>query len=113
MIKSISPSFSLAMNSSPFVIPSSHSVQWESSKDFDTLQVLSWQGGNRMDAIRFDVKFWPAGTGSAVWDNPHAEQLVQRFMPPDRKHGPMIGILHLGALRPTPSVLRDVVVAIG
>jgi len=66
-----------------------------------------------MDTIHFDVKFWPAGTGSAVWDNPHAEQLVQRFMPPDRKHGPMIGILHLGALRPTPSVLRDVVVAIG
>jgi hypothetical protein len=66
-----------------------------------------------VEAIRFDVKVIPAGTGSAVWDDPHAENIIQRFMPPDRKHGPMIGILHLGALRPTPGVLRDVVVCIG
>jgi len=66
-----------------------------------------------MKAINFEVRFVPAGTGSAVWDNPHVEQLIHRFMPPDRKHGPMIGILHLGALRPTPSVLREVIVKVG
>ncbi len=66
-----------------------------------------------MNLINFDVRFVPAGTGSAVWDDPHADRVVQRFMPRDRQHGPMIGILHLGALRPTPSVLRDVVVTIG
>ena len=63
--------------------------------------------------IHFDVKFVPAGTGSVVWDNPHAEQLIQRFMPYDRKHGPMIGILDIAELRPTPAVLRDVVVTVG
>jgi hypothetical protein len=66
-----------------------------------------------MNQIHFDVKFVPAGTGSAVWDNPHAEQVIQRFMPRDRRHGPTIGIVHLGALRPTPNVLRDVVITIG
>src|SRR5262249_40185066 len=34
-------------------------------------------------------------------------------MPQERNHGPMIGILYLGALRPTPSVLKDVIVTIG
>jgi hypothetical protein len=59
------------------------------------------------------LRIVPAGTGSAVWDNPHADQTIRRFMPPGRHHGPMIGILHLGAVRPTPGVLRDVVVGIG
>lgn len=66
-----------------------------------------------MNQIRFEVKFVPAGTGSAVWDDPHAEQVIRRFMPRDRRHGPMVGIVHLGALRPTPNVLRDVVITIG
>ena len=66
-----------------------------------------------MKPLNFEVKFIPAGTGSAVWDDPHADQLIQRFMPHGRDHGPMIGILHLGAVRPTPGVLRDVVVGVG
>lgn len=65
------------------------------------------------EKIHFDVKFIPAGTGSAVWDDPHADQVISRFMPHNRRHGPMLGILHLGAIRPTPSVLRDMVVTIG
>lgn len=65
-----------------------------------------------MDPIQFEIRVVPAGTGSAVWDNPHVEHLIHKFMPPDRKHGPMIGILDLGALRPTPDVLQ-VVVTIG
>jgi hypothetical protein len=66
-----------------------------------------------LNEIHFDVKFVPAGTGSVVWDHPNADQMIQRFMPPDRQHGPMIGILHLGAVRPTPGVLRDVIITIG
>lgn len=66
-----------------------------------------------MNQIRFELKFVPAGTGSAVWDDPHAEQVIRRFMPRDRRHGPMVGIVHLGAVRPTPNVLRDVVITIG
>ena len=64
-------------------------------------------------AIPFDVKFVPAGTGSAVWDDPYVDQLIHRFMPHDRKHGPMLGILHMGAARPTPGVLRNLVVTVG
>jgi len=66
-----------------------------------------------VNPIRFDVRFVPAGTGSAVWGDPDANRVVQRFMPQDRHHGPMIGILHLGAVRPTPAVLREVIVGIG
>lgn len=65
------------------------------------------------EKIHFDVKFVPAGTGSVVWDDPHAEHIVHRFMPQNRRHGPMLGVLHIGAVRPTPSVLRNVVVTIG
>ena len=65
------------------------------------------------DEIHFDVKFVPAGTGSAVWDDPHADQLIHRFMPPDRRHGPMLGVVHMGAVRPTPGVLRNMVVTVG
>ncbi len=63
--------------------------------------------------IPFDVKFVPAGTGSAVWDDPYVDQLVHRFMPHDREHGPMLGLLHMGAARPTPGVLRNLVVTVG
>lgn len=66
-----------------------------------------------MGEIHFELKFVPAGTGSAVWDDPHAEHVIERFMPKNRRHGPMVGIVHLGAARPTPSVLRDVVITIG
>ena len=63
--------------------------------------------------VPFEVKFVPAGTGSAVWDDPHAEQVVHRFMPQDRRHGPRLGVLHIGAARPTPHVLQNVVVNVG
>jgi hypothetical protein len=66
-----------------------------------------------LNEIRFEVKFVPVGTGLMVWDHPNADQVVQRFMPRDRQHGPMIGILHLGAIRPTPGALRDVIITIG
>ena len=62
------------------------------------------------DAVNFDVKFVPAGTGPAVWDDPYADQVVHRFMPPERKHPPMLGVIHMDAVRPTPMVLRNVVV---
>ena len=65
------------------------------------------------EKIHFDVKFVPAGTGSVVWDDPNAEQLIHRFMPQGRQHGPMLGVLHIGAVRPTPSVLRNAVVTVG
>ena len=64
-------------------------------------------------AIKFDVRFVPAGTGAAVWDDPHVDQLIHRFMPHDRDHGPMLGVLHMGAARPTPGVLRNLVVTVG
>jgi len=70
-----------------------------------------------LDQITFDVRFVNAGTGSAVWDDPDAKgswnRVIERVMPRDRRHGPMIGILDLAGLRPTPVVLRDVIVAIG
>ena len=64
------------------------------------------------DAVNFDVKFVPAGTGAAVWDDPYAAEVVHRFMSPERKHPPMLGVIHMGAVRPTPSVLRNVVVTL-
>ena len=64
------------------------------------------------DAARYDVRYVPAATGPSVWDDPFADQLVHRFMPPDRKHPPMLGVIDLDAARPTPSVLQRVVVSI-
>ena len=64
-------------------------------------------------AIPFDVKFVPVGTGPAVWDDPYVDQLIHRFMPHDRKHGPMLGVLQMGAACPTPGVLRNLVVTVG
>ncbi len=73
--------------------------------------------GGSLDHITFEVKFVNAGTGSAVWDDPSGcgswNRVIERIMPRDRKHGPMIGILDLSKLRPTPVVLRDVIVSIG
>lgn len=65
------------------------------------------------DPVQFDVKFVPAVTGPVVWDNPHANQVVQKFMPPDRQRRPTLGILQFGAARPTPGVLRNMVVTVG
>ena len=65
------------------------------------------------EAIAFDIRFVPAGTGPAVWDDPYVDQVIHRFMPKDRKHGPMLGVLHMGAARPTPGVLRNLVVTVG
>ena len=65
------------------------------------------------DKLHFDVKFVPAGTGAGVWDHPFADQLVRRFMPPHRRHGPMLGFLQFGALHPTPAVLRNMVIPVG
>jgi len=70
-----------------------------------------------LDKVTFAVKFVNAGTGSALWDDPDAtgcwNRVIERVMPRDRRHGPMIGILDLAMLRPTPVVLQDVIVAIG
>lgn len=66
-----------------------------------------------MDPVRFGVKFVPMGTGSAVFDHPNAGQVVQRFMPADRNPNPTLGIVHFGAARPTPGVLRDMVITVG
>lgn len=66
-----------------------------------------------MNDIHFDIKIVPAGTGPMVWDDPVPTRLVERWMPKNKQHGPMIGILHLGAVRPSANVLRDVVVTIG
>ena len=63
--------------------------------------------------LHFDIRFVPAGTGAGVWDHPCADQLVQRFMPPYRRHGPMLGFLQFGAVRPTPAVLRNMVMTVG
>ena len=65
------------------------------------------------EAIHFGVKFVPAGTGSGVWDDPYADQLIQRFMPRGRRHGPMLGVLDIGAVLPTPAVLCNMVVTVG
>ena len=64
------------------------------------------------DAVNFDVRFVPAGTGPAVWDDPYADQVVHRFMPAERKHPPMLGVINMDAVRPTPAVLRNVVVGV-
>lgn len=71
------------------------------------------RGGSTTPPITFQVKFVPAGTGPAVWDDPWADRVVERFMPVQRASVPTIGILHLGDLRPTPSVLRQLIVPIG
>ena len=62
------------------------------------------------NVINFDVRFVPVGTGPAVWDDPYADKIVRRFMPQERKHPPMLGVIHMGGVRPTPAVLRNVVV---
>jgi hypothetical protein len=64
------------------------------------------------EPVRFEVKFVPGGTGPAVLDHPSAANVIQNFLPPQRRHGPMIGIVHLGGALPTPSALRNVM-AIG
>ncbi|WP_144405011.1 MarR family transcriptional regulator [Burkholderia pseudomallei] len=76
-------------------------------------QRVKWVKGDYVESIRFEVRIVAAGTGSSVWDHPNAGSVVQRFMPPERHHGPMVGIVHLSNVRPTPNVLRDVVVTIG
>lgn len=63
--------------------------------------------------VRFDVRVVPAGTGPGIWDDPYANQLVEKFMPPQRRHGPMLGVLQLGAVHPTPVVLRNLVLTVG
>ena len=63
--------------------------------------------------IEFDVKFVPMGTGSVIWDHPFVDQLIHRFMPRNRHHGPMLGVLHMGAARPAPGLLQDLVVTVG
>jgi hypothetical protein len=64
-------------------------------------------------AIPFGLRWYTAGTGSAVWDDPHAGAKIQRFIPLDRDQGPMVGIVHLGGAKPTPSVLQQIVVTVG
>jgi hypothetical protein len=69
--------------------------------------------GNLLSDIKFEIRIIPAGTGSAVWDDPRPSHVVDNFMPATRQHGPMLGVLFLGSARPTPGVLQDVVVRIG
>lgn len=64
-------------------------------------------------AISFEIKFVPAGTGPGVLDDPDVDQIISNFMPFGRSHGPMLGFLHIGAARPTPGVLRKLVVTVG
>lgn len=65
-------------------------------------------------AIPFDVRFIPAATGSAIWDDdPYIDELIRNILPRNRELGPMLGILLMGAARPTPSVLRNLVLTIG
>jgi hypothetical protein len=66
-----------------------------------------------MNGIRFGLRFVTAGTGPAVWDDPHAGPKIQRFMPLDRDQGHTVGIVHLGGAKPTPGVLRQIVVNVG
>jgi hypothetical protein len=66
-----------------------------------------------LNPINFEVRYVPAGTGSAVWDEPFAKRVVERFMAKDRRHGPMIGIIDLGQVRPSSVVLRDLIVPVG
>jgi hypothetical protein len=61
----------------------------------------------------FRVNFVPAGTGTSVWDDPNAKQVIHKFLTPERKSEPTIGILYLGSVHPTPNVLWNTVVAIG
>ena len=66
------------------------------------------------EALPFDVQFVPAGTGPTVLDDrPYVDQLIHGFMPHDRNHGPRLGVLQIGATRPTPGVLRNLVVTVG
>lgn len=66
---------------------------------------------------QFKVTFVAAGTGSMVWDDPHAEKIIQRHLPMDRpidRHlGPKLGIVHLGGVKPSPGILRNVVLTLG
>lgn len=80
--------------------------------DYDRL-VNPKEGVQNVEPIRFMVQIVSAGTGEAVWEHPRAEEVVQRFMPPNKRHGPMVGIVQLSNVRPTPGVLRNVVVHIG
>ena len=79
--------------------------------------MMGESAGGPLDQVTFEVKFVNAGTGSAVWDDPSGcgswNRVIERVMPRDRRHGPMIGILDLSKLRPTTVVLRDVIVSIG
>ena len=88
-------------------------LQFPSKFRSDLLPFLSTAEMIMSQKISFEVKFVPAGTGSSVWDDPHVDQLIHRFMPRDRKHGPMLGVFHLGAARPTPGVLWNLVVTVG
>lgn len=66
-----------------------------------------------MGSIQFEIRIVSAGTGADVFDHPSADHLVQKFLPPDRRHGPMVGVVQLGGAKPTPGVLRDVVITMG
>lgn len=61
------------------------------------------------DSVKFELRFVPGGTGPAVLDHPSVGEVLNRFMPQDRRHGPMVGIVHFGDARPTPGVLREIV----
>ena len=61
------------------------------------------------EQVRIDVRIASRGTGSKVWDDPHAEQFIRSYIPQDRQQGPMVGILDFGESCPTPIVLHRAV----
>ena len=65
------------------------------------------------DAVQLKVSYVYAATGPSIWDDPFADEVVRRFMPLERKHKPMVGVIDLHAVRPTPGVLQRVVVGPG
>lgn len=62
------------------------------------------------DGISYSVSYVPAPTASGVWDDTNAHEVLRRFMPAGRKHPPMIGFIDFQDTRPTPPVLRQIVV---
>ena len=64
------------------------------------------------ETTEYKVCYVPAPTESEVWDDVDTEKVVRAFMPPERKHPPMVGIIDFKAVRPTRSVLRQVVASL-
>ena len=62
---------------------------------------------------RYVVRYVRVATGPVVWDDPHADQVVRRFMSLEREHPPMLVVIDLDATYPTARVLQRLVVNLG